>query len=72
MRETHSLLVMLQDWWVANLAVDKLEIPDSLHRCDEGENDYGTDPRGYNWLRWEEDGEAAMSYVKWELFSKDD
>lgn len=71
MRKTNSLLVMLQDWWVANSAVDKLEIPDSLHRCDEDENDHGTDSRGYNWLRWEEDGEAAMAYVKWELFSKD-
>lgn len=61
--DTHDLLVMLQDWWMETLAVDELDIPKSLQRCDTGENGHGTDPRGYNWLRWEEDGEAATAYV---------
>lgn len=67
--DTHGLLVMLQDWWMQTPAVDELEIPDSLQRCDAGELDLGTDPRGYDWLRWEEDGEAAAAYVKSELFA---
>lgn len=69
--DTHGLLVMLQDWWMETLVVDELEIPDSLQRCDAGENDHGTDPRGYNWLRWEDDGEDAAAYVKSELFATD-
>ncbi|KAL1872711.1 hypothetical protein Daus18300_004257 [Diaporthe australafricana] len=71
MLDTHGLLVMLQDWWVATPGVNEMEIPESLHNCDAGGNDYGTDPRGYDWLRWEEDGEAAAAYVKRQLFTKD-
>lgn len=69
--DTHGLLVMLQDWWMENLIVNGLEVPDSLQRCDVGENDHGTDPRRYNWWRWEDDGEAAATYVKSELFATD-
>lgn len=71
MDDTHDLLVMLQDWWVATPAVKELEIPDSLYECDAGRNDYGTDPRVYDWLRWEDDGEAAAEYVQGELFASD-
>ncbi|KAI7777120.1 hypothetical protein LA080_003965 [Diaporthe eres] len=69
--DTHGLLVMLQDWWMETLVVDELDIPESLQGCDAGENDHGTDPRRYNWLRWEEDGEAAAEYVQLNLFVRD-
>jgi len=69
MLDTHRLLVMLQDWWVVTPAVKELDIPESMVYCDEGGNDYGTDPRAYDWLRWEEDGEAAAAYVQGELFA---
>lgn len=53
MNHTHELLVMLQDWRIENLAVEELDIPESLDRCEAGENNYGTDPRGYSWLQRE-------------------
>lgn len=69
--DTHGLLVMLQDWWMETLVVDELAIPESLQRCGVGENGHGTDPWGYNWLRWKEDGEAAAAYAQLDLFARE-
>lgn len=71
MLDTHRLLAVLQDWWIATPAVKELDIPESKVHCDKGGNDYGTDPRAYDWLRWEEHGETAATYVQGELFASD-
>ncbi|KAK7728640.1 hypothetical protein SLS63_006501 [Diaporthe eres] len=83
LEDLHALGILVQDihignyigcrldWWMETLVVDELDIPESLQGCDAGENDRGTDPRGYNWLRWEEDGEAAAAYVDLDLFTRE-
>lgn len=40
MLDTHDLLVILQDCWIATLIVDELDVPESFERCEAGENDF--------------------------------
>ncbi|KAK4033493.1 hypothetical protein C8A01DRAFT_40061 [Parachaetomium inaequale] len=54
---------------------DEVVIPQELQDCASGtsKNDrYGTDPRLYDWCKWEEDLDAVEGFFEQELYAKFD
>ncbi|KAH6846996.1 kinetochore Sim4 complex subunit FTA2-domain-containing protein [Chaetomium sp. MPI-CAGE-AT-0009] len=51
---------------------DKVVIPDELVKCSfgEGPNQYGVDPRLYDWLKWERDPIEASAFLEKHVFAR--
>ena len=71
-RDPHALQACIIDWGVENKwDWDKVDFPRELEAsaCGESEKDgYGTDPRRYDWRKWEEDLETVDAFMENELY----
>ncbi|KAH6842894.1 kinetochore Sim4 complex subunit FTA2-domain-containing protein [Chaetomium sp. MPI-CAGE-AT-0009] len=67
-----NLQECILDWGIeSNWDWDKVDVPRELEACACGtsENDgYGTDPRRYDWRKWEDDLEAVDAFMEHELW----
>jgi hypothetical protein len=71
-RNPHMLQECIVDWGLENRwDWDKVDFPRELDAfaCGESEKDgYGTDPRRYDWRKWEDDLEAVDAFVEHKLY----
>lgn len=71
--DPHGLNEAVLEWGKRNhWDWDQIVIPDELVKCASGrgpENQYGTDPGHYNWLKWEKDPAVASEFIEKHVFA---
>jgi hypothetical protein len=72
LEDTIGLQDLLSVWLNRHRHPEKVEIPQSLCDCAAGKGgNYGTDPRKYNWGKWEQNVGIADAYVAEKVFIAD-
>ncbi|CAN8105730.1 unnamed protein product [Discula destructiva] len=56
--EVLELERLIYDWWDQQSDSVDVKVPEGLSRCTHGD-EYGVDPREYDWHKWEDSSEAT-------------
>ncbi|KAK3291783.1 kinetochore Sim4 complex subunit FTA2-domain-containing protein [Chaetomium fimeti] len=71
--DAHGLNKAVIEWGIGNhWDWDEVVIPDEMVNCASGRgpNQYGVDPRLYNWLKWEKNPVAASAFLEEHVLEK--